>query len=98
VSPAYDLNPVTAHVKPREQSTAINIDGDTTVSIELAVDAAPEFFLEKDEARKIAGEVVRAVRALRNLASEVGVRREEMERMTTAFEHEDATTAESWSN
>lgn len=98
LSPAYDLNPVPAHVKPRDLSTAINLDGDTTASIELAVDAAPEFFLKKNDAKQIAIEVRRAVKEWRNLASEFGIRRDEVERMTTAFEHDDAATVERWTH
>jgi serine/threonine-protein kinase HipA len=98
LSPAYDLNPVPAHVKPRELSTAINIDGDTTASIELAVEAAPEFFLKKNDAQHIAVEVASAVKDWRNVATEFGIPRAEVERMTSAFEHDDAAAVESWAD
>jgi serine/threonine-protein kinase HipA len=96
LSPAYDLNPVPAHVKPRELSTAINIDADTTASIELAVDAAPEFFVKKDGAKQIAIDVARALKEWRTVASDFGIHRDEVERMTSAFEHEDTAIVESW--
>lgn len=98
LSPAYDLNPVPAHVKSRELSTAINVDGDTTASIELAVEAAPEFFLEKKDAQRIAIEVARAVKGWRIVAGEFGIHAAEVDRMTSAFEHDDAVTVETWAD
>ncbi len=96
LSPAYDLNPVPAHAKSRHLSTAINLDGDTTASIERAVDAAPEFFLKKNDAKQTAIDVRRVVKQWRNLASQFGIRRDEVERMTGAFEHDDAETVDRW--
>jgi serine/threonine-protein kinase HipA len=96
LSPAYDLNPVPAHVKPRELATAINVDGDATASIELALGAAPEFFLAESGARAIAAEVEAALRDWRSVAKGYGVAPDEIEQMVSAFEHEDATIAGSW--
>jgi serine/threonine-protein kinase HipA len=96
LSPAYDLNPVPASVKPRELATAINVDGDTTASIELALAAAPEFFLKENHARTIAAGVEAAVKDWRFVAADCGVARDEIEQMASAFEHTDATIARSW--
>ena len=86
LSPAYDLNPVPAHVKPRELTTAINIDGDTAASIELAVQAAPEFLLTDARARTIAHEVAATLQTWRVVAAQCGIPRGEIDSMTTAFE------------
>lgn len=96
LSPAYDLNPVPAHVKPRELTTTINIDGDPIASIELALEAASEFFLTERDARTIAKEVSTALQSWRATARECGIARDEIERMTSAFEHNDAMIAKSW--
>lgn len=96
LSPAYDLNPVPAHIKTRNLSTAVNIDGDTSASLELAVEAAPEFLLRPDEARTIAGEIARSVATWKAVASKVGLRGDELNRMASAFEHEESTRAAGW--
>lgn len=96
LSPAYDLNPVPRSVKERMLSTAINIDEDTTASIELAIDAAAEFLLTRDEAKAIAGEVARETSLWRQDARRLGIHPAEIERMESAFEHEDATLARRW--
>jgi serine/threonine-protein kinase HipA len=96
LSPAYDLNPVPAHVKPRELTTAVTIDGDTAASIELAVQAAPEFLLTEAQARTIAHEIAATLQGWRKVARQTGIPREEIGSMTTAFEHDDASLALGW--
>lgn len=96
LSPAYDLNPVPAFVRPRELTTAINVDADATASIELAVDAAPEFLLSQAEARKIAAHVAAVVSKWRSTAAVHGLSKAEMDRMDSAFEHDDVVLARSW--
>lgn len=96
LSPAYDLNPVPRTAKDRFLSTAINIDEDTTASIELAIDAAPEFFLTGDEAKAIAGDVAKEMTAWREDAAKLGLSSTEIERMESAFEHHDAELARRW--
>lgn len=97
LSPAYDLNPVPAHVKARELATTITLDGDATASIDLALSAAPEFFLKESEARAIAAEVEVALKDWRSVAEHFGVANYEIAEMASAFEHEDAAIAGSWS-
>jgi serine/threonine-protein kinase HipA len=97
LSPAYDLNPVPAHVKPRELATAINLDGDTTASIDLALGAAREFFLKESQARAIGAEVAVALRDWRTVAEKFGVAKDEIGQMASAFEHGEAAIARSWS-
>lgn len=96
LSPAYDLNPVLRSERDRYLTTAINIDGDTSASIELAVDASPEFLLSRDQAKKIAGEVARSVQTWRETAAHVGIDASEIDRMTPAFEHHDTLNARRW--
>lgn len=96
LSPAYDLNPVPRSVKDRLLSTAINIDEDTTASIELAIEAADEFLLSRDEARAIAGLVAKSIALWRGDAGRAGISAGEMERMESAFEHPEAKQARHW--
>ena len=88
LSPAYDLNPVPTDIKPRILSTAINED-DHTASLALALDVAGYFDLDAGKARTIAGEVGRAVSRWRDEASRQGLSKNEIDRMASAFEHED---------
>ena len=59
-SPAYDLNPVPADVKPRVLTTAIDID-DGTASLNLAYDVASYFELKKNAAQATAHRVGKAL-------------------------------------
>ncbi|MGH7623919.1 MAG: type II toxin-antitoxin system HipA family toxin [Gemmatimonadaceae bacterium] len=85
LSPAYDLNPVPADLRPRVLSTPIGLDGDATASLELAMDAAAEFALKPAEARRIVREVRGAVSKWRPLARSLGLSRSELDRMASAF-------------
>ncbi|HEV7590467.1 MAG TPA: HipA domain-containing protein, partial [Longimicrobium sp.] len=93
LSPAYDLNPVPTDVKPRYLSTAITQDLDVTASLALALDVAGHFGMAADAARKVVAEVFAAVRGWRKEAARFGIGTAEIERMATAFEHEDADAA-----
>lgn len=97
LTPAYDLNPVPAHLRSRELSTAINVDGDRTASIELAVEAAPEFMLKKDEARTIAAEVARVTATWRRVAARMEIGGHDIEQLSSAFEHGELELARGWS-
>lgn len=88
LSPAYDLNPVPVDVKPRILCTAINVE-DATASVDLALSVADYFDLKPAEAKKIAAEVGGAVSKWRDEANRVGVPKGEINRMASAFEHED---------
>lgn len=92
LSPAYDLNPVPADIKPRILSTAIDLD-DSSASLELAMAVAEYFQLDQKPAQKIAGEVGRAVSTWREQASGMGIQSAEIERMSSAFEHIDLDLA-----
>ena len=88
LSPAYDLNPVPVDVKPRILSTAIDIE-DTSASLDLALSVAKYFDLKPDQAKTIAAEVGVAVLGWRQEAKKAGITDREINRMASAFDHED---------
>ncbi|HMC65601.1 MAG TPA: type II toxin-antitoxin system HipA family toxin [Gemmataceae bacterium] len=92
LSPAYDLNPVPTDIKPRVLTTAIDLD-DATASLEVALEAASYFELAADEARQVAAQVGRPVATWRKVAAKLGLTKGEIDRMASAFEHEDLTAA-----
>jgi len=92
LAPAYDLNPVPVDIKPRVLTTAIDLD-DGTASLNLALEVAAYFELGKDEARKIVAQVGQGVSMWRKAAAALGLTITEIERMASAFEHEDLQAA-----
>ncbi len=86
LAPAYDLNPVPLEVKPRVLSTSVDIDGDDSASLELALAAAAHFGLRPNQARSIAEEVGRAVRRWRSTAKKLAIPSGEIDRMASAFD------------
>jgi serine/threonine-protein kinase HipA len=92
LSPAYDMNPVPVDVKPRILSTSIDPD-DPSASIDLAFAAADYFGLKNKDARGIAAEIGKAVTAWRSVAEKAGINKGEIDRMASAFEHEDLDEA-----
>jgi serine/threonine-protein kinase HipA len=92
LSPAYDLNPVPADIKPRILTLAIN-EEDTTASLSTAMEVAGYFGLQEPQARKIAAQVARAISKWREAAAEHGIGKHEIDRMASAFEHEDLQNA-----
>lgn len=93
LSPAFDLNPIPVDLKPRILATAIDATGDRTASLETAFEVAASFDLDAAEAGEIAGEVGGAVARWRAVARRLGSPAAEIERMASAFEHEDAEAA-----
>jgi serine/threonine-protein kinase HipA len=92
LSPAYDLNPVPTDIKPHILTTAIN-EEDTTASLSIAMEVAGYFELNDAEARDIAAQVGKAVANWPDEAAGQGISRNEIERMASAFEHEDLKKA-----
>lgn len=92
LAPAYDLNPVPADLKARVLSTSINLE-ESTCSIDLLEEAAPYFALSLTDARLILKEVATATASWREVAREVGARSREIQRMASAFEHEELRRA-----
>ncbi|MCP5432175.1 MAG: type II toxin-antitoxin system HipA family toxin [Alphaproteobacteria bacterium] len=70
LSPAYDLNPVPAHEKPRELTTWISEEG-PEADLDLARRAARFFALKDGEAAAIVGEVSQALAGWRDLARQM---------------------------
>jgi serine/threonine-protein kinase HipA len=92
LSPAYDLNPVPIDIKPRILSTAIDLE-DATASLQLALSVADYFELSATEARRIAAEVGKSVATWRKVAANLGISKREIDRVASAFEHEDLAAA-----
>jgi serine/threonine-protein kinase HipA len=92
LAPAYDLNPVPVDIKPRVLATAIDLD-DSTASLDIALSVAPYFELEDAAARRIASEVGKAVRGWRQEAARAGLAAGQIDRMASAFEHDDLRKA-----
>lgn len=93
LSPAYDMNPVPVDVRPRILSTAIDPD-DPSASLELAFAAAGYFGIDPKDARSTARDVGTVVAGWRRYADEAGLGRAEIDRMASAFEHDDLRLAQ----
>lgn len=94
LSPAYDMNPVPADIKPRILSTAINED-DGTAALPLALQVAGYFGLDSAGARAIVTQVGKAVSKWREEAMRQGLTKMDIDRMASAFEHRDLEEARS---
>lgn len=92
LSPAYDLNPVPTDIQPRMLTTAIDLD-DRTASLPLALEVADYFELKPAAARQIVGEVGGVVRSWREEAGRLELSKPAIERMASAFEHDDLRMA-----
>ncbi|HEY5048311.1 MAG TPA: HipA domain-containing protein [Rhizomicrobium sp.] len=92
ISPAYDLNPVPLDIKPRILSLAID-EADDTASLDVALSAARHFGLKPKAAQKITREVGNAVAGWRKEAASLGLKAQEIDRMSSAFEHDDLKAA-----
>ena len=92
LSPAYDLNPVPADIKARVLTTSIDLD-EGTCSLDLLEAAAGYFGLSLIPARAIISQVAAATRTWRDVARQLGMRAAEIERMASAFEHDDLSRA-----
>jgi serine/threonine-protein kinase HipA len=92
LSPVYDLNPTPTDVKARILTTNIDLD-EGTCSIDLVESVADLFGLNLSAARDIIREVGAAVANWRTVAATVGARPSEINRMASAFEHEDLNKA-----
>jgi serine/threonine-protein kinase HipA len=71
---------------------------DGTASLNLALEVADYFQLDSAESRRIAGEVGTAVAAWRRKAAKLGLAKAEIDRMASAFEHQDLRAAQAGKN
>ncbi len=94
LAPAYDLNPVPVDIKPRILTTAID-EEDGTASLEIALETAAHYKLKADMARRIMREVGSAVAGWRKQAAALGLSKNAIDRMASAFEHDDLKQATS---
>ena len=88
ISPAYDLNPTPTDIKPRVLATAIDLI-DPTASLELAINSASYFDLDNQQAKAIIKEEAAVVALWRKEALKFQIKKDEIDRMASAFEHED---------
>lgn len=92
LSPAFDPNPVPAHTKPRILSTAIDMQ-QTAASLRLAMEVAPYFNLEPEQSIKVVARIAGVTQAWRAHAKSAGLGASAIERMASAFEHQDLEEA-----
>jgi serine/threonine-protein kinase HipA len=93
LAPAFDLNPVPTDVRPRFLSTAVAPGGDSAASLALALPVAPAFGIPAGDAHRILRHLSVVVAGWRALAIGAGLRAREIERMASAFEHDDQRLA-----
>ena len=89
LSPAYDLNPTPTDIHPRVLSTSIDLI-DATASLTLAIETAHYYDIKEDRAQEIIKEVKFSVSSWRKDAAKFGISKAEIDRMASAFEHEDS--------
>jgi serine/threonine-protein kinase HipA len=84
LSPAYDLNPVSRQEKANFHSLAIN-QTSREGSIETALSIIGEFRIKKDKAESILADVQRSLSGWKTIARSLGISRQEIDRMESAF-------------
>jgi serine/threonine-protein kinase HipA len=94
LSPAYDMNPTPAEIKPRVLTTTIDFDNGTA-SLDLALSVSEYFRLSPMEGKAIIKEVGTATSQWRSRAEGRGLSEREIDRMASAFDHLDAEFAAS---
>lgn len=92
LSPAYDLNPTPTDLKARILTTNIDLN-EGTCSLDLVESASEYFGLGLIPARAVIKEVAAVTATWRAVARETGARPAEINRMASAFEHDDLTKA-----
>ena len=92
LSPAYDLNPTPVDVHQRILTTNISLE-DGTCDIDLVLSVAEFFSMAAPEAKTIVKEVATSTATWREAAAALGARKNEIQRMESAFEHSDLKKA-----
>lgn len=92
LSPAYDLNPMPTDIKPRVLSTTIDLI-DPSASLDLAFNVGVYFELNHTAMKKIVKEVALATTEWKTTAKKFKIAKREIDRMASAFEHEDLKKA-----
>ena len=88
LSPAYDMNACPTDIRPRVHALAID-EADPSASLDLALTVAPQFGLTATDAREIASKIAKTVVEWRQVAKTFKIKPEQIERMESAFEHDD---------
>jgi serine/threonine-protein kinase HipA len=91
LSPAFDLNP-DPRLGAKRLSTAIDYTT-TDARIDVLMDVAAEFRLDRDAAHTVLGEVLTATSGWRAVAARAGLDATAAERMAPAFQHRQAERA-----
>lgn len=79
-----DTNPTPIEIVPRILTTSIDFY-DNFASLETAMRVAKDFRLKKEEVLSIIQEVALGVKQWRFIASELGLSKQECDRMSSAF-------------
>jgi serine/threonine-protein kinase HipA len=92
LSPAYDINPTPLDIKARRLSLAIDQE-DNSASIKLALIVAGRFGLTQQEAKAAAKNIAKEISGWVGEAKSRGIKSMEIERMSSAFEHDELRLA-----
>ncbi len=92
LSPAYDLNPTPVDIAPRILASAINME-DQEASLDSAFEVCEYFGIEIEKAKEYISRIAIAVSSWSSKAKAYGISGMEIDRMSTAFEHEDLNKA-----
>ena len=91
LSPAFDINP---DPRPGPKHLSIAIDySNTAASIDTLIEVAGDFRITPSTVPQILDEVGSAVADWRSIAARAGLSRAAIDRMTPAFEHDQAERA-----
>ena len=81
ISPAYDINPI-----ENGNGLKLNInEDDNSQNVDLALEVAPYFRIEEKEANQIVDSIVQTVASWKTIAIDLGISRNEAERMDGCF-------------
>lgn len=88
LSPAYDVNPTPADIRPRRLSTAI-VPDDPETSLAVAMSVASHFYLKRPQAEELVQKLSLAVKEWRKEAKKLKLPSAEIDRMASAFVYEE---------
>lgn len=92
LAPVCDLNPCPVDVKARVHALAID-ETDATSSLETALDVTELFGIKPERARALAAQIGAVTAGWRDAAKSLGLSAAQVDRMETAFEHDDLQLA-----
>ena len=92
LSPAFDINPTPTFVRARVLATAID-ESDTAASVDTCLSVADYAGLDTNSARAIVREIAAVTKGWREEARRIGLVRRDIDRLESAFEHDDMRIA-----